>query len=322
MDNIGRDIEKAALLLKAGSLVAIPTETVYGLAANALNPDAVLKIYEVKKRPFFDPLIIHIHALEQINHFVTRVPEKAKLLAEQYWPGPLTLILPRTSIIPDIVCSGLPHVAIRIPRHPLSLQLLASLDFPLAAPSANPFGYVSPTQATHVADQLGNEIAYILDGGACEVGLESTIIGFNEEEEVQVYRLGGLALEEIEKITGPLHLNINHSSNPRAPGQLQSHYATRKKLIVGKNLEEELTRHAHQNCAVISFCKEYRLKKPAYMKVLSASANLQEAAQGLFAAMRQLDETDADLILAEFFPDTFLGKAINDRLQRASSGEE
>ncbi|MFZ4635519.1 MAG: L-threonylcarbamoyladenylate synthase, partial [Saprospiraceae bacterium] len=187
---IGSDLSRAVHLLNDGYLVGIPTETVYGLAGNALNPAAVASIFEAKNRPSFDPLIVHISDATELTRYALTLPEAARRLASLFWPGPLTLLLPRRAVIPDLVTSGLDRVALRVPAHEMALQLLQALDFPLAAPSANPFGYVSPTTAQHVVDQLGGRIPYVLDGGACAVGLESTIVGF-EADGVVVYRLGG-----------------------------------------------------------------------------------------------------------------------------------
>ncbi len=229
MAQIGTDVAAAKALLEAGNVVGIPTETVYGLAGNALDPDAVLTIFRVKNRPSFDPLIVHTDAISKLDHFVTHIPEPVRRLAEAFWPGPLTLLFPKRDLIPDLVTAGLPAVAIRIPRHPLTLSLLRSLDFPLAAPSANPFGYISPTTAQHVADQLGNQVPYILDGGSADIGLESTIIGV-ENNQLTVFRLGGMALEQIEAVAGPVAVRTHSTSNPAAPGMLSSHYAPRKPL--------------------------------------------------------------------------------------------
>ena len=189
MAEIGKDIEKSAALLASGELVAIPTETVYGLAGNALDEKAVVQIFKSKNRPRFDPLIVHVAGIDQVYNYVESIPEELKALAEAFWPGPLTLLLTKKSIIPDLVTSGLGKVGVRVPNHALTLSLLERLDFPLAAPSANPFGYISPTSASHVQDHLGDKLAYILDGGHCEVGLESTIVGM-EEGQVIIYRLG------------------------------------------------------------------------------------------------------------------------------------
>ena len=214
---IGQDISQAKRVLDEGELVAIPTETVYGLAGNALNPVAVASIFETKNRPSFDPLIVHIPSLDVAENYVIDIPDPLRKLAEQFWPGPLTLLLPRKNTIPDIVTSGLERVAIRVPDHSLTLELLSQLDFPLAAPSANPFGYISPTSPQHVDAQLGERISYILDGGKCRVGLESTIVGM-EENEIVVYRLGGLEISEIERIVGEVTVKSHSSSNPQFPG--------------------------------------------------------------------------------------------------------
>lgn len=318
MAEIGQDIAKAKSLLEKGELVAIPTETVYGLAANALNPDAAASIFEAKNRPSFDPLIIHTDSVDKINQWVEEIPEALSLLAEKFWPGPLTLLLPRKSIIPDIVTSGLDRVAVRIPSHPLTLELLKTLDFPLAAPSANPFGYISPTSAEHVNKQLGGQIPYILDGGPSQVGLESTIVGI-EEGEVIVYRLGGLDIREIEAVVGAVKVKTHSSSNPSAPGLLESHYAPRKPFIVGDvaSLLPQFLEKG-QKVGVLTLSQIFREVPDLDQIQLSAIGDLKEAAAKLFAAMRSLDDLNLDVILAEWMPNEGLGKAMNDRLQRAS----
>lgn len=316
MADKGIDLEKAKAILSRGDLVAIPTETVYGLAANALNPDAVAKIFSVKNRPDFDPLIVHVPDLEAADQYVDFIPLKARKLASLNWPGPLTLVLRKNSIIPDIVTAGMDTVGIRCPDHVLSRQLLRELSFPLAAPSANPFGYVSPTKAEHVNEQLGDKIQYILDGGPCTVGIESTIIGFETDTPV-VYRLGGLGLEKIESLIGKVELSLNSSSNPRAPGQLKSHYAPRKKVIVG-NLSELLQKYPAHCSAILSFKTDFH---SPHQFILSPSGNLEEAAKNLFAALREFDKMKIDVVLAERVPDTGIGRAINDRLRRAAATE-
>ena len=319
MAQVGTDIPQAASYLKEGQLVAIPTETVYGLAGNALDVKAVSSIFETKNRPSFDPLILHVASLEKVNPFVSSFPEKLKRLAEAFWPGPLTVLLPRNASVPDLVTSGLDRVAVRVPNHSLTLALLAQLDFPLAAPSANPFGYISPTQAAHVDAQLGAQIPYILDGGVCAVGLESTIVGI-EGEQVVIYRLGGLDLSKIESLVGPVTVQAHSTSNPTAPGQLASHYAPRKPFLVG-DLNELVPKWIQEGKAfgVLSFSTYFPALPSERQFVLSPSQDLQEAAQRLFMGMRLLDESDADLILAEFVPENGLGRAINDRLKRAAA---
>ena len=315
MSKIGIDIEKAKQILQQGGLVAIPTETVYGLAANGIDANAVLKIFEAKNRPHFDPLILHTNSMDKVKNYVSTFPAWAKQLANVFWPGPLTLLLPKKNNVPDIVTSGLAQVAMRIPNHALTLQLLSSINFPLAAPSANPFGYVSPTKAAHVAAQLQDKVDYILDGGDCSVGIESTIVGF-EEDGITVYRLGGLAIEDIESVVGKVMVKINQSSNPKAPGMLKSHYAPTKSLYIG-NAEDFIKIHAGKKIGVISFTTAYDIDK-TYLKILSPTGDLIEAARNLFAAIRELDASDVELIVAEKLPETLLGKAINDRLRRAA----
>lgn len=319
MAEIGVDIERAAAFLRKGQLVAIPTETVYGLAGNALDVKSVSSIFETKNRPSFDPLILHVASLEQVSLFVSEFPEKLKCLAEAFWPGPLTVLLPRKASVPDLVTSGLDRVAVRVPNHPLTLALLAQLDFPLAAPSANPFGYISPTQAAHVAAQLGSQVPYILDGGACAVGLESTIVGM-EGEQVVIYRLGGLELSEIESLVGQVTVQAHSTSNPSAPGQLASHYAPRKPIFLG-NLTELVPQLIQQGkeFGVLSFSTHFPSLPADRQVVLSATQDLKEAAQRLFMAMRLLDESQAELIVAELVPEIGLGRAINDRLKRAAT---
>lgn len=318
MTVIGSDLNEAARLLTAGQLVAIPTETVYGLAANALNPEAVLRIFEVKERPSFDPLIVHVNSIAALQEYASSVPHQAMALAQEFWPGPLTLVLPKKEIIPDLVTSGLPGVGLRMPAHPLALSLLRQLPFPLAAPSANPFGYISPTLPQHVYRQLQGKIPYILDGGPCTIGVESTIVGF-EGDEVLVYRLGGLPFEHIQRIVPGAQLRLNASSNPAAPGMLLSHYAPRKPLLLGE-IEKLLEMHPGRRTAVLSFRRDFSdIPGVSACEVLSPSGDLHEAAAHLFAAMRRLDEADLDLILAEPVPDTGIGRAVNDRLRRASA---
>ncbi|TDK44803.1 L-threonylcarbamoyladenylate synthase [Algoriphagus formosus] len=316
---IGKDIAEAKQLLSEGELVAIPTETVYGLAGNALNDQAVAKIFEAKNRPSFDPLILHTDSLEKVKSFVREIPQSLEELAKAFWPGPLTLLFPKKEIISDLVTAGLDRVAVRIPQHPIALELLGELDFPLAAPSANPFGYISPTQAGHVQAQLGDKIQYILDGGACQVGLESTIVGM-EEDQVVIYRMGGLDLREIEKIVGKVEVRSHSSSNPAAPGLLKSHYAPRKPFLVG-DLEKLIPEYLEkgERFAVLSLARKFLLPADFPQYQLSESADLAEAARHLFGYMRSLDESDVNLILAEWMPEEGLGRAINDRLRRAAA---
>jgi L-threonylcarbamoyladenylate synthase len=316
---ISTDLNLAKQFLESGKLVAIPTETVYGLAGNALDPLAVAAIFDTKNRPSFDPLIIHVASTQAVAQYILEFPKALHKLAEKFWPGPLTLLLPKAPLIPDLVTSGLDRVAIRVPNHPLTLELLRTLDFPLAAPSANPFGYISPTTPAHVNAQLGELIPMILDGGPSAVGLESTIIGM-EGDEIIVYRLGGLEIDLIEEVVGKVQLQDHSSSNPQAPGLLESHYAPTKPFILG-DLNKLIPYYASQGkyFGVLSFQDFSEEVASEKQIILSKVGNLKEAAANLFAAMRSLDGMNIDFILAELAPDHGLGKAINDRLKRASA---
>lgn len=319
MAEIGKDITKAKAFLEKGELVGIPTETVYGLGGNALNPDAVAKIFAAKNRPEFDPLIIHTSSIDRVLEFVIEIPEVLRILGEKFWPGPLTLLLPKKGIVPDLVTSGLDTVAVRVPDHSLTRELLGKLDFPLAAPSANPFGYISPTKASHVNDQLGNKISYILDGGTCEVGLESTIVGI-EKGEVIVYRLGGLDVKEIEDVVGEVRVMTHSSSNPKSPGMLKNHYAPTKPFILG-DLKDLIGEYHLKgiNFAVLAFRDVFETVPIGQQIQLSDNGNLNEAAKNLFASMRALDTMDVSVILSELLPEEGLGRAVNDRLRRAAA---
>jgi tRNA threonylcarbamoyl adenosine modification protein (Sua5/YciO/YrdC/YwlC family) len=243
---IGTNTQAAADLLRKGEVVAIPTETVYGLAANAYNEAAVLKIFQAKQRPAFDPLIVHVHSLDQVKEVVSfselkrkDTRKEAEALMAKFWPGPLTLVLPKSDRVPDLVTSGLDTVAVRMPAHPMALELLRSLDFPLAAPSANPFGYVSPTTAQHVADQLGEKIPYILDGGPCTVGVESTIIGWESDAEQWVlYRPGGTPV-------------VGDRSRDRHGRPSEKERAARLARHVGKPLRTAQT-GLHRRCKILA----------------------------------------------------------------------
>ncbi len=317
MATIGTDINKAAELLAEGKLVAIPTETVYGLAANALDEKALLSVFEVKQRPFFDPLIVHAPSLEDAITYATISDERLMALARKYWPGPLTLLLPKKDIIPGLVTSGLSRVGIRVPAHPLTQELLKKVKLPLAAPSANPFGYISPTLASHVQKQLGTKVTYILDGGNCSIGIESTIVGV-EDGILCIYRLGGLAVEAIEKIAGKARLLLHQSSDPSAPGQLTNHYAPRKPFYLG-NIDSLIAEHKSKKIMVIAFGARNYGGEKIQMLNLSPDAQLNEAAINLFKMLREADDSDAEILIAEPVPAEGLGMAINDRLKRAAA---
>lgn len=306
--------EAAAEILKNGGIVAIPTETVYGLAGNAYDPKALAKIFEAKKRPHFDPLIVHISAFEELRDVAAEIPEKAQSLAKAYWPGPMTLVLPKTERIPDLATSGLPTVAVRFPNHPVAQKIIRLSGVPLAAPSANLFQHVSPTTAAHVAEQLGNVIDGIVDGGSCEVGVESTIIAFPNGEPV-ILRPGGITPEMVKEIAGNVTIHAS-KSNPKgpmpAPGMIDRHYRPQVPLFYGEvppgaNIPKETVR--------IAFGDQESVIPPTVN--LSKSGDLQEATANLYAMMRQMDNPQNKLILVDPIPNVGLGVACNDRLKRA-----
>ncbi len=330
-------IARAADIIRRGGVVAMPTETVYGLAANAFDAVAVARIFEIKGRPHFDPLIVHVADLAQAAEVAAEIPDLARKLADAFWPGPLTIVLPRSERIPDIVTSGLDTVAIRLPAHPLALRLIRAAGLPLAAPSANPFGRISPTTAAHVQAQLGNKVDLIVDGGPCQVGVESTIVSLVGPRPA-LLRPGGLPIEEIQRLTGPLLLSstIAATDQPQAPGQLARHYSPRTPLVLRPMAEggeirptspaegkERLAvpgdEQGHQRIGLLSLHTPCDAENFAAVEVLSPSGDMRQAAAGLFAAMHRLDALGLDLIIAELVPESGLGLAINDRLRRAAA---
>lgn len=304
-------IKEAAEVIKRGGLVAFPTETVYGLGADALNPGAVVKIFEAKERPFFDPLIVHIADIAALERLCLYVNEKVKALIDRFWPGPLTVVLPKREIVPDVVTAGLDTVAIRMPSHPVALELIRESGTPIAAPSANRFGYLSPTEPEHVLAQLGGRIDLLIDGGRCPVGVESTIIDLTEEP--TLLRPGGLPLEEIERVIGKVKV-LEKSERPRSPGQLSRHYSPRTPLrIVGEPLRPPQGVRA----GLLAFKDAKGKEGFTEVEVLSPSGDLKEAACNLFRCLHRLDSAGLDIIYAETLPEEGLGRAIMDRLRRA-----
>jgi L-threonylcarbamoyladenylate synthase len=303
-----------------GGLVAFPTETVYGLGADATNPIAVAKIFAAKQRPRFDPLIVHVGSVEDARQLVRSFPEPAFALAEQFWPGPLTMVLPRLPVVPDLVTAGLPGVGLRIPCHPVALELLRQSGKPLAAPSANPFSGISPTRAQHVADGLGDRVDMILDGGPCEVGLESTVVSFMTGIPT-LLRPGGCQVEAIERVIGPLDRpdeNAAAEALPQqAPGMLSRHYAPATRLVLVEY--DDMARPLEgQRCGVLTEATRAVAAGFSARRDLSATGDLVECAAGFFDALRQLDSAGLDAIFAHRFPDRGLGIALNDRLRRAA----
>ena len=311
------DIKIAQEILEREDIVAIPTETVYGLAANIFSENAIKKIFELKKRPFFNPLIVHIKSIDDLTQIADDIPADAMKLAETFWPGPLTLVLKKKSEISDLITGGKKTVGIRVPNHKLTLSLLQNLDFPLAAPSANTFQSISPTHPEHVVKNFGQNLA-ILDGGPCKLGLESTILGF-ENEKVILYRLGAISLEEIEKVVGKFHIQNNENSKPNAPGMLSKHYSPRNKIILTTDLKSEILKFKGQKLGILQYKNEIKKEHVYKIETLSASEDLKEAASNFYNALHTLDLYDLDLIIAQKMPNEGLGKTINDRLSRAIS---
>lgn len=314
---IGSDVEHAAHLLREGGLVAFATETVYGLGASAFDPQAVARVFEAKGRPRFDPLIVHLADASWLERIAVEIPHRARELADRFWPGPLTLVLPKTEAVPDLVTSGLPTVAARVPDHSLARELLRRADVPVAAPSANLFGCLSPTSAEHVAEQLGDRIDYILDGGPCQIGVESTVV-YVAAESPMLLRPGGLPLEQIEAAIGPVE-RPDPSEHPStaaqpSPGMLPRHYAPRTPVVVGRAVDFS---PAERRVGLLTLMPAEPAQFAA-VESLSPTGDLAEAATNFFAALRRLDGRSLDLILAEPFPEHGLGRALNDRLRRAA----
>ena len=317
MSIISTDISKAITLLNNEELVAIPTETVYGLAGNIYSEKAIKAIFKTKERPFFNPLIVHIPSINHLDTVATDIPEKAMQLANAFWPGSLTLVLKKKSNIPDLITAGKDTVAVRVPNHTLTLKLLESLDFPLAAPSANPFGSISPTTANHVANYFKDSIKMVLDGGVCKNGIESTIVGFENNQPV-IYRLGSISIEAIETVVGNVSIKNKKEINPDAPGMLERHYAPSTQTILTTNVQDEIKKYPNKRIGLLTF--ETFIESDVIEKqiVLSESGNLNEATANLYSALHTLDHEKLDVIIAERCPDFGLGKSINDRLQRAT----
>lgn len=318
MTQVSSNINTAKELLQANELIAIPTETVYGLAANAFSEEAVKKIFALKKRPSFNPLIVHVASSADLEKLAINIPPLARQLADAFWPGPLTLLLEKNETIPDCVTAGNSTVAVRVPNHPLTLELLRQLPFPIAAPSANPFMSISPTKPEHVKKYFDGQLKFILDGGACQEGIESTIIGFENNRAV-LFRDGSCEIAEIEKITGKLLIANPNAATPRAPGMLKRHYAPNTPLILTANYKNVLEQNKHKKVGILTFSFIENDSETVIYKCLSENKSLKEAAANLYATLIDLDAMDLDLIIAVYLPKKGVGKTINDRLERASA---
>ena len=306
------NLDRAAAVLRGGGVVAIPTETVYGLAANAFDARAVARIFEIKRRPAFDPLIVHVLDEAMLATVALDVPATARRLIEHFWPGPLTLVLQKRPAVPGLVTSGLATVAVRMPSHPIARALLERAGVPLAAPSANPFGRLSPTRAEHVARMLGNRVDLIIDGGPAAIGLESTIVRL--EPKPVLLRPGSIPADEIERLTGPLEIEPSQAGVQAAPGRLAQHYAPRTPLRLIQAQEVPPEERARAGFVALS----HRAEGYALVRQLSAREDLREAAARLFETLHELDELGLERIDVEPLAESGLGIAIMDRLRRAS----
>lgn len=306
-------IEQAAKILKKGGIGAMPTETVYGLAGDSFKPFAVSRIFEAKNRPTFNPLIVHIADPDDLEKLTPFPQVKLQKLIETFWPGPLTLVLPKLNSVPDLTTGGRPSVAVRLPAHQVARDLIRLSGGFLAAPSANPFNYISPTTAEHVQQQLSGKIDFILDGGSCQVGVESTVISLTEDRPV-LLRHGGLSFEDLKKVLPDLHerTELHAGNSPDSPGQLAVHYSpgTPMKVWKGERLSGKKT----------GFISWTFIPEDSEVPVfrLSEKGDLREAASRLFDILHSLDKLNLDMIYAEPVPETGLGKAINDRLRKAA----
>lgn len=313
---IGTDLKKAKLLLDASEIISIPTETVYGLAGNGKDPIAIQKIYAAKRRPLSNPLILHYKNASSAFSDITSIPKDAETLARKFWPGPLTMLLPKNKNIPDAVTAGKHRVAIRVPQHELCLALLNTLDYPIAAPSANLYGRISPTSPTHVYEQLNSRIPYILDGGICQKGLESTIIGFDKDT-VVIYRLGSISIEAIEAcIQKKVHLinKIDTNQELITSGMVKHHYAPNTPMyaIADKHKEKNLS-----HCGFIGFDTLDADFPSENQFLLSKIGDLETAAKELYRSFHVMDAKKFISIYIELLPERGIGRAVNDRINRA-----
>lgn len=315
------EIQIAKLYLENEDVVAIPTETVYGLAANIYSEKAVEKIYQLKKRPRNSPLIVHVESIAQCEQLVHEIPMPLLTLMEHFWPGPLTVLLPKNERVPQWITGESPFVGLRMPNHPLTLDLIHQCGFPLAAPSANPFSRISPTTAAMVEHYFKEDDVFVLDGGPCVSGLESTIIGY-ENKRVKVYRLGSLSLEAITEVIGDVSYEGKSDKIFFTPGRYPKHYAPNTPVFLAENILDTIQTfglYKSQKIAVLSHSRVENLPENCSLFNWESSTDFANAAQKLYAKLFAIDQMQFDGMVIEKFPDVGLGKTINDRLQRASN---
>ena len=312
--DLQHSIDRAVALLNSGEVVAIPTETVYGLGASINSPEAIEYIFELKGRPRTNPLIVHAANLEQAKSLFSNFPAELEVLANQFWPGSLTLVLPKSNKVSDQITAGKNTVGIRVPNHPILLKVLEQTG-PIAAPSANPFERISPTTAQHVSNYFPKGLKMVLDGGPCQAGIESTIVGY-ENSRITVYRLGAISIEQIETLVGKVALHDGTKSKVVTPGMSKKHYAPQTKTIVTKNITEFIDKHPNAKIGTINF--QHISASNAFIQlVLSTSGDLKEAATNIYQFLHKLDELKLDYIVIEPLPDVELGRSVNERLSRA-----
>ncbi|MCF8422272.1 MAG: threonylcarbamoyl-AMP synthase [Chitinophagaceae bacterium] len=314
---ITSDISYAVNALNQGALVAIPTETVYGLAGSAFNEQAIQKIFQLKNRPTCNPLILHTHSINEVLKFVKEIPPTAMKLAEAFWPGPLTLLLPRKSNIPLSVTAGSHLVAVRIPNHRVTLDLLKQLDFPLVAPSANPYTRISPTNSKMVDEYFGDTLPCILEGDICAKGIESTIVGFHDNAPV-IYRQGAISVDAIEFIAGKSKVLATVKERATTPGMSPMHYAPRTRFQIVDCISNFIIQNPILHIGVLTLGKT-AIEQPNTTCIhLSIMRDLEEASANLYKSMYELDGMELDCIIIERFPEVGIGKSLNDRISRAS----
>ncbi|MFW6366389.1 MAG: L-threonylcarbamoyladenylate synthase [Spirochaetota bacterium] len=309
------NIRAASSYLAAGRLVVMPTETVYGLAADAFNPLAVSRIFEAKQRPAFDPLICHISNEEMLERTVSSVSKPVLRLIREFWPGPLTVVLEKSTAVPNIVSSGLPTVAVRMPSHPVALKLIETFGGPLAAPSANMFGRLSPTRPEHTL-RLEGDVASILDGGQCSVGVESTIVRYHAGK-LYILRPGGITIEKLQRVGGIETCLAENAAIPNAPGQLPSHYAPHAPVII-INPDDPVPTQPERSC-FLGFTSIRREVPFLRQETLAPDGDLHCAAANLFEALHRLDDCSPEFIIVESVPETGLGHAIMNRLRKSAA---
>lgn len=313
----GKDISKAVAFLNKDDLIGFPTETVYGLAANAFSIAAVQKIYQLKKRPTSNPLILHTHSVEAAVKYTSKMNPAAIKLAKSFWPGPLTLLLPKNNLIPDCVTSGSPLVAIRVPNHPVALALLTALDYPLVAPSANPYTRISPTNAQMVDDYFGESLPYILDGGSCAKGIESAIVGFDGDSPI-VFRQGAISIDAIEFVVGKVKMKHEVKQEIVTPGMTKLHYAPKTKMHIIENLLDFMNVSPNHKVGFIGMGDRHICHPNLVFVSLSENNDLEEASMNLYQSMYILDSLGLDCIVIKKFPEHGIGRSMNDRIRRAT----